>query len=387
MTLATLAKRRVRAAPKVLLYAQVAHVVGDAAVAAALASTLFFDVPVGEARTEVGLYLLLAFAPYAVLAPLVAPVIARRARAHGSVLVGTHAFRAICAVLLVGRLDSAFLYPLGFTLLVLSRTHAISKGALVPALVDEEDLLDANASISFVSGIAGVTGGAVGLGLSAVAGGPAALLLAGGVFGLGTLTGLWLRPPAKEAPELEDTGWLTSTESVRITAAVFAVRVCLGFTGLLIAFNFHGADDRAALVAAGIALGVGTWSTSLFVPALRRRFTRLQLAAGPLIGLVVIALVAAAAAGLVTGIVLAAAVGVASGTTRLAFDAHVQDCWPPEARGPGYARYETLLQLGWVAGAAPASLLGVSLGVGAIAVGGLALGGMAAVVAAKAFCS
>lgn len=66
--------------------------------------------------------------------------------------------------------------------------------------------------------------------------------------------------------------------------------------------------------------------------------------------------------------VLAGTVGVAGGTARLAFDAHVQDEWQPEARGPGYARYETLLQLGWVIGAAPASLIGLNLHVGSAVV-------------------
>lgn len=320
-----------------LLYAQVVHILGDAAVAAGLATTLFFDVPVGEARTEVGLYLLLAFAPYAVLAPLVAPVIARRSRAHGGVVVGSDAVRAVFAVLLIGRLDSALLYPLGFGILVLSRTHAVSKGALVPALVEDEDLLDANASISFVSGIAGVVGGAVGLTLSAVAGPPAALLLAASVFAAGTLTGLWLHPPSKEAPEIRDKGWLTGTESIRITGAVFSARICLGFTAMLVAFSFHGTEDRLSLVVAGVALAVATWLPSVVVPALRTSVSRLQLAAGSLAILVVVA---------------AAASPIGA----------------PAERGPGYARYETLLQLGWVVGAAPATLIGLPLTAGAVTV-------------------
>lgn len=386
-TIRAAVRGRVRAAPTVLLYAQVAHVVGDASVAAALASTMFFEVPVGEARTEVGFYLLLAFAPYAVLAPLVAPVIARRARAHGGVLVVTHTFRALAAVLLVGRLDTALLYPLGFALLVLSRTHAIAKGALVPALTREEDLLDANAAISFVSGVAGVVGGGTALALSAVAGAPTALLLAGAAFAAGTLTGLWLRPPAKGAGDLDDTGWLTSLESVRMTAAVLAVRTCLGFTAMLVAFRFHGSDERLALIASGVALGLGTWSASLLVPPLRRSLTRLQIASGPLAVLAVVALIAWITGGAAAGIALAATVGLAGGTSRLAFDAHVQDCWPPEARGPGYARYETVLQLGWVIGAAPAALLGLSVASGAVAIGVVALGGIAAVLAAESFLS
>jgi hypothetical protein len=376
--LAAFVRRRSRAAPGVLLYAQVTHVLGDAAIAAALATTLFFDVPVGEARTEVGLYLLLAFAPYAVLAPVVAPIVARRSRAHGAVVVVSDAGRAVLAVLLISRLDGPLLYPLGFGILVLSRTHGISRAALVPALADRDELLDANASISFVSGIAGSVGGLAALAVSAAAGGTAALLLAAAMYGAGTLSGLWLHPPAESGVDVEDKGWLTGTGSIRITVAVFAARVCLGFTAMLIAFSFHGGDDRLSLLLVGVSLGLGTWSASLIVPRLEKVISERRLAPAALIALVAAALIAVPVGGLAAGVVLAASVGLAGGTARLAFDAHVQQCWPPQARGPGYARYETLLQLGWVLGAAPGALIGVSLTVGAVIVASLALIGLVA---------
>jgi MFS family permease len=51
--------------------------VGDAFVAVALAGTLFFGVSVSQARSQVALALLVTMAPFAVLAPLVGPLLDR----------------------------------------------------------------------------------------------------------------------------------------------------------------------------------------------------------------------------------------------------------------------------------------------------------------------
>ena len=50
---------------------------GDAMVAVALANTLFFSVPTGEARGRVALYLLITMAPFAVMAPIIGPLLDR----------------------------------------------------------------------------------------------------------------------------------------------------------------------------------------------------------------------------------------------------------------------------------------------------------------------
>ncbi len=56
---------------------QLGHAAGDGMVAVALAHTLFFAVPLGEARAKVALYLALTMAPFAVLSPLVGPLLDR----------------------------------------------------------------------------------------------------------------------------------------------------------------------------------------------------------------------------------------------------------------------------------------------------------------------
>ena len=62
---------------------QVLHAAGDGMVAVARANTLFFAVPLGEAREKGALYLALTMAPFAVLSPLVGPWLDRRSGATG----------------------------------------------------------------------------------------------------------------------------------------------------------------------------------------------------------------------------------------------------------------------------------------------------------------
>src|SRR5436305_7796582 len=48
---------------------------GDALVAVALSDTLFFSTPTGAARDRIALYLFLTMAPFAVVAPLLGPML------------------------------------------------------------------------------------------------------------------------------------------------------------------------------------------------------------------------------------------------------------------------------------------------------------------------
>ena len=369
-------RRRLDAAPGVLLAAQAVHVVGDAAIAVGLASTLYFDVPVGEARTDVALYLVLAFAPYAVMAPVIAALVARRTSAHGAVLVAADVGRALLAVLLAQQLDTAWIYPIGLGLLVLSRTHAVSRASLVPELVEESRLIDANAAIGLVSGVSGVVGAAMAGVASLVAGAQGALLVAAGVFALGALEGLWLRPPEHAAEVHPDAGWITGPRGVLVTAAILAARAAVGFVAMLLAFTFPADEHGVELALSLAALGLGTWLASVVGPWLRDVAPPATFAAFALAAMIPVALADLLLDGFPAAILLAASAGLVAGLVRLGFDVFVQEEWPPEARGPGYARYETLLQLGWVVGAAAGSFFTLSVHTGALLLALIATAGL-----------
>src|SRR5262245_28227343 len=53
------------------------HSAGDALVTVSLAGTLFLGMPVGQARGQVALYLVITMVPFTVVAPFVGPVLDR----------------------------------------------------------------------------------------------------------------------------------------------------------------------------------------------------------------------------------------------------------------------------------------------------------------------
>ena len=63
--------------------------VGDAFVAVALAGTLFFSTSVDQARGRAALALLITIAPYAILAPLIGPLLDRVKQGNRYILMGT----------------------------------------------------------------------------------------------------------------------------------------------------------------------------------------------------------------------------------------------------------------------------------------------------------
>src|SRR5215469_699027 len=69
--------------------------VGDAFVAVALAGTLFFGVSVSQARSQVALALLVTMAPFAVLAPLIGPMLDKVQQGRRYILAGTLVARGL----------------------------------------------------------------------------------------------------------------------------------------------------------------------------------------------------------------------------------------------------------------------------------------------------
>ncbi|MGZ8734023.1 MAG: MFS transporter, partial [Acidimicrobiia bacterium] len=60
-----------------LAAAHAVSMIGDACVTVALAGTLFFNISPGAARPKVLLYLLLTVAPFALVAPVIGPLLDR----------------------------------------------------------------------------------------------------------------------------------------------------------------------------------------------------------------------------------------------------------------------------------------------------------------------
>lgn len=349
-----------------LVQAQVAHAAGDALVALALADTLFFSVPVGEARDKVALYLALTMAPFALLSPVVGPWLDGKAGAYRMAIAGAMVGRLMLVVGLASRTDRLVLYPLAFGLLALSRVHGVSRSALVPAATPPgRSLVWANSRLAVASALGGAVGGTVGAALTRWGGPDPALWMAGAAFGVGNLLSFGLPVGRTGGDDIRTTNRAAYRSHIgqQVHAAgisMAASRAGVGYLTFFLAFLIKstGADDRG-LVAVALAAAAGGLVGSALAPSLRRVLNESLLLLASLLGMGAAALWGADRFGLVP---LAAVVGVfgfAAGAGRLAFDSLLQQDVPPGVRGRAIARYETIFQLSWVVAACGAIFMPV----------------------------
>jgi hypothetical protein len=359
---------------------QAASTAADTLVAIGLAGTLFFGVPTSEARGNVALYLLLTVAPFAVIGPLLGRVLDRAPVATRGALVIAAIGRAVLAVALVGRLDSLWLFPAAFGLLVLSRVHGITRNALLPLALDRPtDLVAANARLATIGVAAGAIAAPVGV-LAALAGGPAAALGVSAVAALVAAT-IGRRLPEPDAPSRASRGGpaprLHLPRRVRTAqVATAVVRLINGFLLLLLAFAFReggaGALDFGAVLAAA---GGGFAVAALTTPRLERRVREEPMVVAALAVEAGAAFSAGQWFGLPAATGLAFAAGFAWGTAKLSFDGLLQANVPASRRGSAFTRSETVFSLAWVVGAIVPTALPLPVGLG------LALAGFAALAA------
>jgi hypothetical protein len=364
-----------------LVLFQGAGAAGDALVALALAGTLFFSVPEATARGRVALYLALTVAPFAVIAPLLSRVLDLHRAALRWALVVAALGRGALAWWMATRLDSLYLFPLAFGILLLSRGATVVRGAVLPHLVPEEDaLVAANASLTRFSAVAGMV--AVGPGLLVVrfVGNATVLVMAAIVYGAGVVPAFRLPSPKGRREPVETLGARRLARSVGVRQATVAsagMRFLVGFLVFHLAFALRRED--AGSIGLGLLIGaaaVGGLVAALVAPPLRRRMAEESI--------IVASLAVAGAAGLLVGrwfsLVAAGAlvffIGVASGAAKLAFDSIVQRVTPEGGRGWAFARFESVLQLSWVGGALVPLIVPIPGGPGVVGAGvtGLVLG-------------
>ena len=301
----------------------------DAGIAVALAGSLFFNVSTDVARPRLALYLLLTIAPVAIMTPLLGPALARIGGRRGGLLAVTGAGRAILAVLLVTNIQTALLYPESFAILVLGRAYSAVKRALVPAFVtDERDLVAANARLSRVGTLSGVTGGVLATGILQVAGTSGVLLAAAVGHGVATLLATRLHAPVvSRAPANLLIGRATPRPSTQRgpVVAMAALRAAVGLVVFVLAFALEregGPDPLLGVVA--LAIAVGSFAGTFVSPRLRAVTNEhTMLRAGTVVGAVT-ALVAAVAADMRTVVLATFVLALASSVGRHACDSVLQ---------------------------------------------------------------
>jgi MFS family permease len=394
---------------------------GDAFVAVSLAGTLFFNASLNQARGQVALYLAVTMAPFAVLAPLIGPMLDRLRQGRRYILSGTLIGRGLLCWGMAGAVahhDAVTLLPAAFGSLVLSKAYGITRSSVTPRLLPARiTLVTANARCSLAALIAAAVAAPVAVGIGVVLHDDWLLRLDSVVFVAGAALGLRLpehvdipdpRPgtahgagpgpgdPAgpgttaglgatggpgragsnrehglRAARTLRNVGPAVG-EAMRVNAVL---RAFFGFTEFYLVFllrghHFHGVNGKLALGAVAAALAVGAMAGTGLGSALKARAPQLIMFVALTIT-TAITLASAVIFGLLTAVVVAFTASLAQALVKLGQDSTVQREIGEDVRSSTFAVSETLNQLSWVAG----GLIGLVLSFAASGTLGMAIAG------------
>ncbi len=330
----------------------------DALFATALAGSLFFSIPVGEARTKVFAYLAGAMAPFTVLSPLIGPAIDRVAGGRRLMVIISLALRSAFAFLLITNFDDlAVFLPLAFGILVLQKGYSVARSALVPTTVSSDsELVRANSKLSVLSGVMGFIAAGPGALALWLVGPEGSLVLASIVYGIGLVfsTRLPQARVARTRPSLGERTELHSASILLAAGGMGLLRGIVGFLAILVAFSLRSGDEPLwHYGAVGAGAVAGSLVGSLVAPRLREVMREEAILISVLVATVIASLLSAVVLeGVAAPMLLATVVGVAAAAGKQAFDAILQRDAPEANRGRAFARFETRFQIFWVIGAA-----------------------------------
>lgn len=357
-----------------LLKLYAVHSAGDAMLAVALAGTLFFQVPTDQARTRVAVYLFVTMAPFAVVAPVIGPVLDRFGHGRRIALALTLFGRAVLALVLaaaIAHYDPLRLYPAAFGALVLSRAWGVSRSAVVPRVLPEEfTLVQGNARLQLAAVTTSTAAGALGLGFVTVSSPAWLLRITCVVYVVGGVLSLRLPPHVDSAAQEERARRRarslrppTPTVSSLLRSAG-ALRALSGFLVLFVAFlvRTHPVEPVRGTVAIGL-LAIVAATGSMTGTALGARYGRARPEG---IAIVVLAATTVACALSARWFTLFSVLGLAllassaQTLSKLSLDAVIQRDVDDDFRASKFAWSETILQLAWVAGGLLGTVLPVS---------------------------
>lgn len=356
-----------------------------------MANTLFFASPAAQSRLNVALYLLMTVAPFAVIAPVIGPLLDRVQHGRRIALAATFALRVLIAIGLIFALDEWALYPLALGSMVLSKSFSVLKSAVTPRVLPAGiDLVRTNSRLTVFGLVGGsIVAGGIAAGAALVFHSTGALVVAALLAAAGAYLSLrippWVEITAGEVPA--SFGYRGSPASDPATFGVppstgragprswqplgrfviaglwgnGAIRILTGFLTFYIAFVAKSSNEPAfrqavMLAAAGAAAGIGNFSGN-FAGArlvLGRPGAIILSCTGACLAIVIVAAVQNGLLGAVLATLVASA---STALAKVSLDASIQDDLPPESIASGFGRTETVLQLAWVLGGALGVLL------------------------------
>ncbi|WP_243791495.1 MFS transporter [Saccharopolyspora gloriosae] len=349
-------------------YAVMLNYAVDAAMAVALANTLFFSAATGESRDKVALYLLITVAPFAVIAPVIGPALDRLRQGRRTALAVSFGVRVLLATVMALNFDSWLLYPAALGCMVLSKSFGVLKAAMTPRVLPRAiNLATANSRLTIFGLAAGGGFGAVASGFAWLLGSPGALWFMAALAALGSWLCLRVTSRVESSPgERDVAGRRRRTAlSPHVIIALWGnggIRVLTGFLTLFAAFVIKEGTRQdpfmqvVLLGAVGGAAGLGSFIGN--AAGARMRFGAPDRLIVSCLGA---ALVITVCAAVLAGVPIAVAVGLvgatASALAKVCLDAVVQRDVTERARASAFGRSETILQLSWVFGGALGVLL------------------------------
>jgi MFS family permease len=371
-------------------YAVMMNYAADAAMAVALANTLFFSAASAESKTKVALYLLITVAPFALVAPVIGPLLDRIQRGRRLALAASCVLRIVLSIVMALNFDNWLLYPAALGSMVLSKSFTVLKSAITPRVLPPDITLSkTNARMTVFGLAAGAVFGAFAAGFAKVFGSPGALWFTAALC----LANAWLCmkiPAWVEVTEGEVPATLRSRParqrmSRHIVVALWgngSIRMLTGFLTLFAAFvvraQTEGEPVQQLLLLGVIAGAAGAGSFLGNAIGARQHFGKPDEVVLACVGTSLAAtIVAAALPGLVTAAVVALLGATASSLAKISLDAVIQDDLPEESRASAFGRSETILQLAWVFGGALGVLLPATFWIGFLVLAALLALGLA----------
>lgn len=351
----------------------------DATLAGTLAGSIFFSLSPDAARPRVLLYLLITVAPMAVLAPLIGPTLDRMRGGRRMVLQLTAGARAVLFLIIAFYVDSLLLFPLVFLVMVLQKTTAVSRSALVPLVVNNDrELVEANSKLGTIGAIsAGLVIGPAGL-LASVQ--PLLALVPGSALAVAAMLSARSLPAeavAVRQPRGAVVNQLRDPSLVLAGGAMALIRASVGF---LLFHLFFWLRESYGLFALAVVLGgasLGALSGNVIAPWWRHRAREEVMLVASLVAIAGAGILAAVFGGIGAAFALALVSNHCSAVGRLAFDSIVQRTVPTAAQGSAFARYEARFQLAWVLAGVPPVLFTMPGELGFLVVGLMAAFGAA----------
>ncbi|GAA4537185.1 MFS transporter [Amycolatopsis samaneae] len=363
-----------------LTYAVMLNYASDAAMAIALANTLFFAATSGESKGKVALYLLITIAPFALVAPVIGPALDRIQRGRRLAMCVSSVGQALMAVVMALHFDDWLLYPAALGMMVLSKSFTVLKAAVTPRVLPPEITLSkTNARLTVFGLVAAGAFGALASGINALWGAQGALWFTM-LICVGAAVQSMRIPGWVEVTEGEVPASLSAQPDRRrerrkrqpmgrhIVVALWAngsVRVLTGFLMMFAAFAVKsqmegtGNSPFTQLLLLGV-IGAAAGAGGFIGNALGSRLhfgSPDQVLLGCVAACVLSTIVATLASGLATAAIVGLIGATASALAKISLDAVIQEDLPEESRASAFGRSETVLQLAWCFGGAVGLLL------------------------------